>query len=396
MPQDDFYELLGVKRTATTDEIKKAYRRLARKFHPDVNPGNKAAEEKFKKISAAYETLSDPKKREMYDQFGTVDARAAEGAWQQARSGAPGFDFSNFDFSNFDFSGWGRGKTARGPWGTDPGKTSGTDFKNIFSQLFGGGDSEIYPPPSSRGRDIEYSIHLGFWEAIKGVETRITVPRSESCPTCGGTGKGRGKTSAPCSECQGTGTINIQRGRTRVSTTCSRCGGTGKISSVCGTCHGTGRVHKDVPLTVRIPPGAENGSRLRVDGKGEPGVNDAPPGDLYIVLHVTPHAFFKQEGSHIYCVVPITVSEAALGAKIEVPTLDGRAILKIPAGTQSGQKFRLRGKGAPSKKGSSRGDQVIEVQLVTPATDDERTKQLLRELEHLHPENPREKLFNLK
>jgi molecular chaperone DnaJ len=393
MAQEDFYERLGVKRTATPDEIKKAYRRLARKHHPDVNPGNKAAEEKFKRISEAYEILSDPKKREMYDQFGTADPRFTEGSWQQARPGAAGFDFSNFDFSNFDYSPGGQG-----PFRTGTGRPSETNLRDLFSQLFSGGAAGRGPAASEpmRGRDVEAPVHLGFWDSIHGTEIRMNIPRREICPTCGGTGKGRSKSTVPCSECSGTGTLNVMRGRTKIASTCPRCGGTGKLSSVCGTCHGTGSIEKPVPIKVRIPPGAQTGSRLRVAGKGEPGVEGAPPGDLYLVITVSEHPFFKRDGNNIYCVLPITVSEAALGARIEVPTLDGRAILKIPAGTDSGQKFRLQGKGVKSSKGSTRGDQVVEVQIVTPKASDDRTNELLRELEQLHPENPRGKLFDLK
>ncbi|MFI5175432.1 MAG: molecular chaperone DnaJ [Terriglobia bacterium] len=393
MAQEDFYERLGVKRTATPDEIKKAYRRLARKHHPDVNPGNKAAEEKFKKISEAYEVLSDPKKREMYDQFGTADPRFAEGSRQQARPGGGGVDFSNFDFSNFDFS----------PGGQDPfragaGRPSGSNLRDLFSQLFREGAAGREPAASEslRGSDVETPLHLEFWDSIRGTEIRMNISRRERCPTCGGTGKGRSKSTVPCSECKGTGTVNVMRGRTKIPSTCPRCGGTGKLSSVCGMCHGSGHVEESVPIKVRIPPGVQTGTRLRVAAKGEPGLEGAPPGDLYLVITVSDHPFFKRDGNNIHSVLPITVSEAALGAQIEVPTLDGRAVLKIPAGTESGQKFRLQGKGVKSSKGSTRGDQVVEVQVVTPAASDDRTKELLRELEQLHPENPRAKLFDLK
>ncbi|MBZ5535688.1 MAG: molecular chaperone DnaJ [Acidobacteriia bacterium] len=393
MAQEDFYERLGLRRTAKPDEIKKAYRRLARKHHPDVNPGNKAAEEKFKKISEAYEVLSDPKKREMYDQFGTADPRFTEGSWQQARPGAGGFDFSNFDFSNFDFSGVGQG-----PSRTGAGRSPKTDLRDLFSQLFKDGavGRETTPTESLRGRDIETPVRLDFWDSIRGTEIRMNVLREELCPTCGGTGKGRSKSAGPCGECNGTGTIHVMRGRSRVSSPCPRCGGTGKSSPVCGSCHGSGRIEKSVPIKVRIPPGVHTGTRLRVPGKGESGFEGTPSGDLYLVIQVSEHPFFKREGENIRSVVPITVSEAALGARIEVPTLDGRAILKIPAGTESGQKFRLAGKGVRSSKGATRGDQVVEVQVVTPSASDERTKELLRELEHLHPEDPRAKLFEQK
>lgn len=393
MAQDDLYELLGVKRTASADEVKKAYRRLARKYHPDVNPGNKAAEEKFKKISQAYDILSDPEKRLRYDRFGTISPHAAGTAWQQAYPGARGFDFSNFDFSNFDFSG------AGSPYGrsSGAGREAG-GFRDIFSQIFGSGtEGETFRSGSEmRGRDIEYDLNLGFWEAIHGAETRITIPQRQRCSACGGKGKVRAKPTTSCSRCGGSGSITTGRGLTRMTMTCSNCGGSGKSMLACSTCQGTSYIQQDVPLTIRIPAGTKTGSRVRVAGKGQPGLNGSPPGDLYIVINVAPHPLFERDGNNIRCRVPITVTEAALGAKIEVPTLEGRAILKIPPGTETGQKFRLRGKGAPSPKGPSRGDQIIEVHIVTPPVNDERSRQLLRELGELHPEDPRARLFHLK
>ncbi len=391
MAQEDFYHLLGVNRNASQDEIKKAYRRLARKFHPDVNPGNKAAEEKFKKISEAYEVLSDPKKRSAYDRFGTTDPRAAEAAWYQAqRGGTGGFDFSNLDFADFGFP---EGQTStRGPFG---GRGSVPNFKDLFAQIFGSERGEPSRPQPERGRDMEHALTLGFWEAIKGVEAKVNIPQFESCPTCGGTGKGRSKSSVACTQCSGTGKLTIQQAAAQITVPCSRCGGTGRLTAVCATCHGTGRVQSHRLLNVRIPAGVQTGSKIRIPGNGYPGVEGAPAGDLYIRINVTPHPFFQQEGHDIHCIVPITVTEAALGAKIEVPTLDGRALLKIPAGTQSGQKFRLRGKGAPLPKGTTRGDQVVEVKIATPPANDERSKELLRELDRLQSENPRDKLFRM-
>lgn len=393
MVQEDFYELLGVKRNASADEIKKSYRRLARKYHPDVNPGNKSAEEKFKKISAAYDVLGDPKKRQMYDQFGTADPRAAEGTWQ-APPGAAGFDFSNFDFSNFDFMG-SSGPYARGSGSAHSGSS---EFRDIFSQIFGTtmrtDDSRAYPP--SRGRDIEFSINLGFWEAIHGVEMRVVVPQKERCSLCSGKGRIRAKPAANCNHCNGRGMVTTGRGLTKMTMTCSQCGGSGKVMAPCTNCHGAGYIQREAPLTIRIPAGAQTGSRVKVAGKGQPGVNASPPGDLYIAINVIPHPFFEREGNNIRCVVPITVSEASLGAKIEVPTLDGRAIVKIPTGTETGQKFRLRGKGPPSPKGMARGDQIVEVRILTPPSGDERARQLLRDLAELHPEDPRAELFKIK
>jgi len=383
--QKDYYATLGVSRSAKPEEIRKAYRRLARKYHPDVNPGNKAAEEKFKQLSEAYEILGDEKKRQVYDQYGFYSDNIPPGGPPPGAStgaGAPGVDFSGFDFSNFN----------NVDTETEKRGGFGGGFRDIFSQLFSrAGKREEEEEGPQKGSDIEHQMHLGFWDAIRGTQVRITIGRQETCPTCNGTGSAGG---APitCPACGGTGKTTRQAGTMRFTVTCPECGGSGRQRRSCPTCGGSGFVRKPESFEVRIPPGVDTGSRVRVPGKGNAGVQGGPPGDLYIVTEVEPHPIFERKGDNIYVKVPVTVSEAALGAKVEVPTLVGPSTIKIPPGTQSGQKLRLRGKGAPSLRGDARGDQFVEVQVVVPRVGDERTKEILRELARLNPEDPRQEL----
>jgi molecular chaperone DnaJ len=360
MSNQDYYRLLGVGRDASAEEIKKAYRKLARKYHPDVNPGDKQAEERFKKISEAYDVLSDPKKREVYNAYGSYSDNFRPGAGGHA----PGVDFSGFDFSGF----------------------GSTGFSDIFSQFFQGG---ARAPQPQRGEDLEYQVSIGFHEALKGLQTRITYARRDICSACNGKGQSVEGRTSECPLCQGTGRVTQTRGRMKFSVTCSQCGGTGKSGKQCPACRGEGRVQTTENLDIKIPAGVQTGSRIRFAGKGDAGIQGAPPGDLYIVASVGSHPFFERLGDNIYCKVPVTLTEAALGAKIEVPTVDGRAMLKIPPGTQHGQKFRLRERGAPSLRAATRGDQFVEVQVVLPKVADERSKEILRELARLNPSNPR-------
>jgi molecular chaperone DnaJ len=385
--QKDYYATLGVERNAKPEDIRKAYRHLARKHHPDLNPGNKkAAEEKFKEITEAYEVLSDEKKRKIYDQYGFYSDNMPPGgpAGPQpgnARPGsAPGYDFSGFDFSNFQDAG------AEQPQGG-----FGSSFRDIFSQIFSRGGAEA-EEETARGGDLEHHLHLGFWDAIRGTQLRLSLSRSETCPTCHGTGAGKGP-AVTCKMCHGTGKTSRQVGAMKFSGPCPQCGGTGKQHPLCPTCHGEGVLRKPETFEVRIPPGVDTGSRVRVPGKGNAGRNGGPQGDLYIVTDVEPHPFFERKGDNIYVKVPVTVTEAALGAKVEVPTLDGPSTIKIPPGTQSGQKLRLREKGAPSLRGNARGDQFVEVQVVVPKAADERSREILRELARLNPEDPRRDLL---
>jgi molecular chaperone DnaJ len=375
--KQDYYQTLGVKRSATQDEIRKAYRKLARKYHPDVNPGDKTAEEKFKQLSEAYDVLSDAKKREVYDKFGVYSDNIRDVG--RGPAGAGGFDF---DWSVF--TGGAAGGNNQSPGGAG----GGTSFRDIFSDLFGARSGTQGRPQAYRGAEIEIPLALSFEEAINGLTTNINVRRSEACARCNGTGEASSG-QVVCLTCNGSGKISTGGGFLRLDQNCSDCNGTGKRRQPCSVCNGKGVIPKYETVKVRIPAGVDTGSRVRVSGKGEAGVRGGPPGDLYIVTNVSPHKIFTRKGDNIYCTVPITLPEAALGAKIEVPTVSGKAQLRIPPGTQSGQLFRLREKGAPSLRGSTRGDQYVEVKVVFPEIIDEDSKQLLREFAKRNPENPR-------
>lgn len=372
----DYYETLGVRRDASAEEIRKAYRRLARKYHPDVNPGDKSAEEMFKRIQEAYEVLSDSKKRQMYDQYGFY----AEGGFSgsgQGRAG-PGMDFGGFDFGDF-FTRTGTGRSAG----------AGFSFGDIFEQFF----ARARPQPQpEKGTDLEYALNIGFWQAIRGALVTLNITRQDACTVCGASGSSGGQ-AAVCPQCHGTGNVTQVAGAMRFSLTCPRCGGSGRLRDACPTCRGEGRVLRNETVEVRIPAGVASGTRLRVAGKGNAGTQGASPGDLYITVRVEPHPFFERQGDDIHIRLPITVTEAGLGAKIEVPTIDGRALLKIPPGTQSGQKFRMREKGVFNSRKNTRGDQIVEVYVQPPKVRDERTKELLRELARLNPEDPRASIW---
>ena len=349
----DYYKALGVPRGAKTDEIKKAYRRLARRYHPDVNPGDKDAEEKFKLVSEAFDVLSNPKKREVYDRLGYYSEQAA------ASAGIP-FDFSNFGAAN---------------------------FRDIFSEIFSSVRGQAQPRKQpTRGADIEYALSLTFEEAMRGLVTSIEVERSEACADCHGNGEMAGETMT-CPTCQGSGQQQrIIGGPAR----CANCNGSGKVAQPCSSCHGTGIAPQRESVTARIPAGVEKGSRVRLAGKGHAGPYGGPAGDLLITTNVGDHPYFKRRGDNIHCVVPITVPEAALGAKIEVPTIDGKALLRVPPGTPSGQRFRLRERGAPSlRAGGVRGDQYVEVKITLPKVISEETKELLHEYARHNRDNPR-------
>jgi molecular chaperone DnaJ len=367
--KQDYYELLGVPRKANPKEIRQAYRKLARKFHPDLNPGDKSAEEKFKQVQEAYDVLSDVKKRQMYDQFG-FDAERRGAAPPPEESGGTHFE-------GFDFGGQG-----------------GTNFRDLFGQFFRGGaaSGERGVAEAEPGSDLEYAIDIGFWDAVRGAVKKLTITRLEPCQTCGGTGAiGPPQT---CPVCGGTGQVTQTSGRMRFNLPCSRCGGTGEIRTICRVCGGEGRVRGSETIDVRIPAGVQTGSRVRVAGHGNAGTQGEPAGDLYIVTRVEPHPYFERRGDDLYTVVPITVTEAALGAKIEVPTLDGRSLLRVPPGTSSGQKLRLREKGVVSlRQHGRRGDLYVELQVMVPKPVDERVRNLLKELAKLEPEDPRRDLF---
>ena len=379
----DYYELLGVARKASVKDIRAAYRKLARKYHPDLNPGDKTAEEKFKQIQEAYEVLSDSKKRQMYDQFGFNVP--GQGAPPPGYGGGVSPEDIHFDFGGFDFN---------NAAGAGAGSGGGASFRDIFSQFFRGtggagrGGAEREP-----GSDLEYQIDISFADAMHGAVKKLSFTRLEVCDVCRGSGVAPGDEKT-CPTCNGAGQTTQVSGKMRFQVTCPRCGGSGKLHTVCRNCGGDGRLQKVDTLDVRIPPGAQTGSRVRVAGRGNAGTLGGPPGDLYIVTNVEPHPFFERRGDDLYTAVPITVSEASLGAKVEVPTIDGRSQVRIPPGTNSGKKLRLREKGAPSVRNpGKRGDQIIEVQVVVPKPEDERVRNLLKELSALDPEDPRREIF---
>ena len=405
-PTKDYYGALGIKKTATADEIRKAFRKLARKYHPDVNPSDKKAEEKFKEISEANDVLSDEKKRKVYDQLGfysdSVDPAQAEAAarggyGQDVYTGGPAgrgagaqgqgvpFDFGGFDFSGFQ-GGTGNPRTAQEPGG------GGRGFKDIFGSMFGGGRGQEVARGPQPGTDLEYQVEVDFWTAIRGGTTRIEITRQDLCKTCKGQGSVGG--SSTCPQCNGSGQVTQMSGRMKFNVQCPTCGGTGKVQTACPTCHGEGTVTRRDSLEFRIKPGTRDGQRIRLPGKGNAGTQGAPAGDLFLIIKAGPHPVFTRTGDDIRLTVPVMAFEAALGTKVEVPTIDGRTTMKIPPGTQGGQKLRLREKGVSSAaKEGTRGDQIVEVKIVVPKVQDERSKEILRELAKLNPEDPREEMW---
>jgi molecular chaperone DnaJ len=383
--KQDYYDLLGVARNAALRDIRAAYRKLARKYHPDLNPVDKSAEEKFKQIQEAYEVLSDTKKRQVYDQFGFNQpgqgGAPPPGAGYGYSEGAP--DDVHFDFGGFDFGGGG----AAGGGG-------GTSFRDLFSQVFRGQNAARQASEREPGSDLEFQIEITFAEAMRGAVKKLSITRLDVCSVCHGAGVQPGDEKV-CPTCSGSGQVTQVSGKMRFQIACSRCGGTGRLHTMCKNCGGEGRVPRVESLDVRIPPGAQTGSRVRVAGRGNAGLHGGPPGDLYIVMKVEPHPFFERRGDDLYTMVPITVTEASLGAKVEVPTIDGRAQVRIPPATNSGKKLRLREKGAPSiRQPGKRGDQIVEVQIVVPKPEDERVRNLLKELSKLDPEDPRREIFS--
>jgi molecular chaperone DnaJ len=384
----DYYKILSVERDAGEDDVKKAYRRLARKYHPDLNPGDKAAEERFKNVQEAYDILSDSKKRQMYDQYGFYSdtAMPSEGPGAGTYGQNPNMGFGGFDFSDF--------AAGAGGAGAQQESFGGGGFRDLFSQFFGGRGNSQEAPSSvpQKGSDLEYGLNIDFWQSIRGTQVRLNIQRQDTCETCNGTGSAGGKVTV-CPQCNGSGTVNQMAGAMKFNLTCPKCNGKGRLKNTCPTCQGEGRVSRQESVEVRIPAGAQANSRLRVAGKGNAGTMGAPSGDLFITIQVQPHSFFERDGDNINIMVPISVPEAGLGAKIEVPTIDGKALLKIPQGTQNGQKFRLREKGVFNSRKEARGDQIVEVSIQAPKAQDERTREILRELSQLHPEDPRSELW---
>lgn len=408
----DYYETLGVPRDAKDDEVRKNYRKMARKYHPDLNPGDKAAEERFKKVQEAYDVLSDARKRGVYDQYGFYSDNIPPGGPGSGPGPGPGsgpqrppnMDFGGFDFSEFINQQQRRAGQAPGP-GPNPGASApppgsfpgsgpgGGGFRDLFSQFFGGRDREENSGGAEKGSDLEYGMNIDFWESIRGTQIKLNINRQELCSNCNGSG-GAGGNTAVCPECDGTGNVTQMAGAMKFNLTCPRCDGKGRLRNVCPKCHGDGRLLRPESVEVRIPAGAPAGARLRVAAKGNAGRNGGPPGDLYITIRVEPHPFFQRDGDNIEIQVPVSITEAGLGAKIEVPTIDGRALLKVPQGTKNGQKFRLREKGVLNARKNTRGDEIVEVVIQVPKIQDERTKELLRELAQIHTEDPRAELWD--
>ncbi len=351
--KQDYYELLGLSRDANPDDIKRAYRTLAMKYHPDKNPGNKSAEEKFKQISEAYEVLSDPQKREYYNQFGTAGPDA----------------FTNNGFSDFtDFS---------------------EVFGDIFTNFFGGTQTQgRQRTRAQRGRDLQIDLKITFMEACFGVEKTIEISHNRLCKHCSGTGAFDEKSIETCPTCHGTGQIRHSQGFITINTTCVRCGGRGKkIARICPECNGNGKITEKTKLSIKIPAGVNTGSRIKIHNEGDAGSLDSSNGDLYILIYVKDHPIFQRQDNDIFCEVPINFIQAALSDEIEIPTLNGQTILKIPAGTQSGKIFRLAGKGIPLINGFGRGDQHVKIIVETPTKLSSRQKELLKEFQALDKEH---------
>ena len=347
MKKKDYYEVLGVNRDASDEEIKKSYRKLAMKHHPDRNPDNPKSEDHFKEAKEADEMLSDPQKRAAYDQYG--HAATEQGVGGAGGAGAAGFDFADI-------------------------------FGDIFGGQQGRGRNSAH-----RGSDLRYNLEITLEQAARGTETQIRVPTMAECETCHGSGAKAGTKPTTCTTCAGQGQVRMQQGFFSIQQTCPRCHGNGKIiTSPCAPCHGVGRIKQHKTLSVKIPMGVDNDDRIRLSGEGEHGANGGSPGDLYVVIHITPHAVFKRDHNDLHCEMPISFTVAALGGEIEIPTLDGAARIKIPAETQSGKVFRLRGKGIKGVRSQSYGDLHCHVMIETPANLTDRQKELLREFEAIN------------
>lgn len=348
MSKRDYYEVLGVAKDADGPTLKKAYRKLAMKYHPDRNPDDEDAEAKFKEATEAYEVLGDAQKRQAYDQFGHAGV--------DGQGGAGGFGGGGASFSDI--------------------------FGDVFGDIFGGGGGGRGRNRAYRGSDLRYNLELSLEDAVFGTSVKIKIPTLVSCKTCNGSGAKKGSQPVTCTTCGGTGQVRIQQGFFSVQQTCPHCHGAGKmIKDPCNDCHGQGRVEERKTLSVKVPAGVDNGDRIRLSGEGEAGENGGPSGDLYVQIHVKPHAIFERDGSHLLCQVPISVATAALGGELEVPTLNGRVKLKIPAETQTGKLFRLKGKGVAPVRGGATGDLLCKVMVETPVRLNAKQKELLREFE---------------
>ncbi|CAH0239398.1 Chaperone protein DnaJ [Massilia sp. Bi118] len=353
MAKRDFYEILGVAKTASEDEIKKSYRKLAMKYHPDRNPDNKEAEEKFKEVKEAYEMLTNPEKREAYDRYGHAGVDPNSGM------GGGGFGAGGF----------------------------GDAFGDIFGDIFGGGRGRSSGPQVYRGADLRYNLEITLEQAAAGFDTTIRVPSWDKCDTCHGSGAKPGTQPVTCSTCAGHGQVRMQQGFFSIQQTCPKCHGSGKIiPEPCAACGGAGRIKRNKTLEVKIPAGIDNGMRIRSSGNGEPGTNGGPPGDLYVEIHIKPHEVFQREGDDLHCEMPISFTKAALGGEIEVPTLGGKVSFTIPEGTQTGKTFRLKGKGVKGVRSGYAGDLFCHVVVETPVKLTDKQKDLLKEFDRLTKE----------
>lgn len=373
---EDFYKILGVKKDATAEAIKKAYRKLARKWHPDVNPGNKDAEQKFKEISHAYDAIGDEKKRKLYDEFGEeglhagFDAEKARqytqwSSYQQARSGESGQPFGRYH-----------------------------SYEDIFGDVFGfkGDTSGFETRASVAGRDLEHEMTLDLISALRGTETELAMQKVSACASCQGSGMDPKSTLSTCTACGGAGRINVGQGPMRFTKACSQCKGHGRIGKPCPVCGGGGRVMGTERIKVTIPQGVREGSRVRVAGKGEPGLDGGPPGDLYLVIRIQPHSLLSRDGDNLHMEVPITVREALAGATIMIPTVDGAVNVKVPPGSQSGQTLKLREKGAVNPKTKERGDLLVKLVVKVPKTDDQEILEAARKMDRFYRDDIRASL----
>jgi molecular chaperone DnaJ len=353
----DYYEVLGIGRTATDVEIKSAYRKQAMKFHPDKNPGDHGAEEKFKEAAEAYAILADAEKRSLYDRFGHAGVRSAPG-------GGAGFDPSVFqEFGDFA-------------------DILGNMFG--FGDLFGGGGRRRGGP--QRGADLRYDLEISFEESARGAETTVQIPRQENCDACHGSGSAPGSSAGTCPQCKGQGQVRFQQGFFTVARTCPQCRGAGKIiTKPCESCRGAGRIARERKITVKIPPGIATGQQLRLQGEGEAGSAGGPAGHLYVVVHVQEHEFFRRDGNNLFCEIPVHFTTVALGGEIQVPTLDGPETVKVPEGTQTGTTLRLRNKGMPDVNGRARGDLFATVQVKTPKKLTREQRKIVEELARVLP-----------
>lgn len=372
----DFYETLGVPRDATTEAIKKAYRKLARKWHPDVNPGNREAEQRFKEISSAYEALGSEEKRKLYDEFGAEGLQAGfdpgkarqyrewQSSWQREREGRPEESFGRHE-----------------------------NYEDLFGDLFGfaggGGDRSFRDGRKSKGRDLEHEMAVDFLAALRGVETELVMEKTTPCPRCQGSGTEPGTKLIPCPACKGSGRMDVAEGPLRFTQVCPQCGGHGRVGTPCGECGGAGQVPGRERIRVKIPPGVQEGARIRVAGKGEPGRNGGSPGDLYLRIRVSPHPLLTRKGDDLYLDVPVTVLEALGGGQARIPTVDGEVNVKIPPGSQNGQILRLKGRGAVNMKTKKRGDFMVRLSVVVPSSREEEAVEAARKLDSFYREDVR-------